>query len=115
MIRSSRNLRGLQEKLKLLEHNYKIHQLESRKNDDPFIESLRGKESELARLVSIYIDPATVTTARLDQAAYAPDKRIKPRRKLIAVLGLVLGLMLGVFAAFFVNFIENQKQEKAEA
>jgi LPS O-antigen subunit length determinant protein (WzzB/FepE family) len=108
-------LRGLQEKLKLLEHNRKIEQLKSRQNDDPFIKSLRDKENELARLASIDIDPATVKTARLDQAAFPPDKRIKPKRKLIVVLGFMLGLMLGVFAAFFVNFIENQREEKAEA
>jgi len=36
---------------------------------------------------------------------YAPEQRIKPKRKLIVALGLILGLMLGVFAAFFVNFL----------
>ena len=80
-----------------------------------FIDSLRDKQNEVARLESIHIDPATVRTARLDQAAFPPDKRIKPKRKLIVVLGLMLGLMLGVFAAFFVNFIENQKEGVAEA
>jgi len=103
-------LRGLQEKLKLLEHNREVEQLKSRENDDPFIDSLRDKENELARLESINIDPEAVTTARLDRAAYPPDKRIKPNRKLIVVLGFMLGLMLGVFAAFFVNFLENQRE-----
>ena len=108
-------LRGLQEKLTLLEHNRTVDQLKSRENDDPFIETLRDKENELARLASIEIDPAAVKTARLDQAAYAPEQRIKPNRKLIVILGLMLGLMLGVFTAFFVNFIANQKDEQAEA
>jgi len=103
-------LRGLQEKLKLLEHNRQAEQLKSRENDDPFIKSLRDKENQLARLASISIDPATVRSARLDQAAFAPEKRLKPKRKLIVVLGLMLGLMLGVFAAFFVNFLGNQKE-----
>jgi len=104
-------LRGLQEKLKLLEHNRKVEQLKSRQNDDPFITALRDKENELVRLESIHIDPETVKTARLDQAAFPPDKRIKPKRKLIVMLGLMLGLMLGVFVAFFVNFIETQKKK----
>jgi LPS O-antigen subunit length determinant protein (WzzB/FepE family) len=103
-------LRGLQEKLKLLEHNRKAEQLKSRQNDDPFIASLRDKEIELARLASINIDPATVKTAHLDQAAFPPDKRIKPNRKLIVVLGFMLGLMLGVLVAFFANFLENQRK-----
>jgi len=103
-------LRELQEKLNLLEYNRKVEQLKSRQNDDPFIASLRDKENQVARLESIHIDPATVKTARLDQAAYTPEKRIKPKRRLIVVLGLMLGLMLGVFAAFFVNFLENQRE-----
>ena len=102
--------RGLQEELKLMEHNRIVEQLKSRVNDDPFIEPLRDKQIELARLESINIDPKTVTTAKLDQAAYPPDKRIKPNRKLIVVLGFMLGLMLGVFAAFFVDFLENQRK-----
>jgi len=106
-------LRGLQEKLKLLERNRKVEQLKSRQNDDPFIKSLRDKENELARLASISIDPTTVKTARLDQAAYAPEASINPKRKLIVVLGIMLGLMLGVFAAFFANFLENQQEQPA--
>ena len=106
-------LRGLQEKLKLLENNRRVEQLKNRENDDPFIKVLRDKENELARLASINIDPATVKTARIDQAAYAPEKRIKPKRKLIVVLGLMSGLILGVFVVFFVNFIKNQKQQPA--
>jgi len=103
-------LRGLQEKLKLLEYNRRVEQLKSRENDDPYIKSLRDKENDLARLVSINIDPLAVKTVRLDQAAYAPQERIKPKRRLIVVLGLMLGLMLGVFAAFFANFLENQRK-----
>jgi len=51
----------------------------------------------------------------VDQAAYPPESRIKPKRKLIVVLGFVLGLMLGIFGAFFSNFFENQRKEEEEA
>ena len=44
------------------------------------------------------IDPAVV-----------PEERIKPKRKLMVVLGFMVGLMLAVFLAFFLNFIQNQK------
>jgi LPS O-antigen subunit length determinant protein (WzzB/FepE family) len=107
-------LRTLQEQLTLLEHNRKVAQLKSRQNDDPFISSLRDKENELARLVSIHIDPKTVTTARLDQAAYPPAHPIKPKRKLIVVLGFALGLMLGIFGAFFSNFLGNLRENEEE-
>ena len=101
---------ALQERLKSLENNLKIEQLKSRKNDDPFIESLRDVESELKRMKSIHIDPETVKTAQLDQTAIS--KRIKPDRRLIVVIGSFLGLMLGIIGAFFSYFLEIQRKEE---
>ncbi len=101
---------ALQERLKSLENNLKIEQLKSRKNDDPFIESLRDVESELKRMKSIHIDPETVITAQLDQTAIS--KRIKPDRRLIVVIGSFLGLMLGIIGAFFSYFLEFQRKEE---
>jgi len=101
---------ALQERLKSLENNLKIEQLKSRKNDDPFIESLRDVESELKRMKSIHIDPETVKTAQLDQTAIS--KRIKPDRRLIVVIGSFLGLMLGIIGAFFSYFLEFQRKEE---
>ena len=101
---------ALQERLKSLENNLKIEQLKSRKNDDPFIESLRDLESELKRMKSIHIDPETVITAQLDQTAIS--KRIKPDRRLIVVIGSFLGLMLGIIGAFFSYFLEFQRKEE---
>lgn len=46
------------------------------------------------------IDPAVV-----------PEEKVKPKRKLIVVLGAMVGLMLGVFLAFFISFVRKQKQE----
>ncbi len=50
------------------------------------------------------IDPAVV-----------PEERIKPKRSLIAVLGVVVGFMLSVFLAFFISFVQKQKAESAES
>ena len=107
-------LRGLQEKLKLLERNRKVEQLKSRQNDAPYISSLRDIEHELTRLESIHIDPLTVKSARLDQAAYPSNQRIKPNRKRIVMLGFALGLMFGIFGAFFGNFLENERKKIEE-
>ena len=101
---------ALQERLKSLENNLTIEQLKSRKNDDPFIESLRDVESELKRMKSIHIDPDTVITAQLDQTAIS--KRINPDRRLIVVIGSFLGLMLGIIGAFFSYFLEFQRKEE---
>jgi len=105
-------IRVLNERLALLEQNREVEQLKSRKSDDPFIDDLRDKESELAYLELISIDPKTVKTALIDQAAFPSKQRIKPRRKLIVGIGLVLGLMLGIFGALFVHFLETQRKQK---
>lgn len=107
-----KGLRGLEEKFKLLEHNRQAEQLKNRTNDVPFIKELRQKENTLAYFESIKIDPDSVNVVRLDQAAFPSDKKIKPKRKLIVILGLVLGLILGIFAAFIRNLKEKNVQSK---
>lgn len=44
--------------------------------------------------------------------AQPPEKKIKPKRALIVMLGAAAGLMLGVFAAFFRNFLRKQRAER---
>lgn len=45
------------------------------------------------------IDPAVV-----------PEKPIKPKKRLMAVLGVIAGFMMGVFLAFFIAFVKKQKE-----
>ncbi len=49
------------------------------------------------------IDPAVV-----------PEEKIKPKRALIAVLGLVLGLFFSVFFVFFREFVRKAKLERSQ-
>jgi len=102
----------LKEKLALLKHNRKAEQLKARQDDDPFISSLRDKQNEILRLESIHIDPATVKTAHLDQAAFPPEQSMT-KRIMIVVLCLVLALILGVIVAFFRNFLETARKQTA--
>ncbi|MEK6749107.1 MAG: Wzz/FepE/Etk N-terminal domain-containing protein [Pseudomonadota bacterium] len=44
------------------------------------------------------IDPAVV-----------PERKIKPKRALMGVLGFTIGVMLGIFAAFFRAFLHKQR------
>ena len=89
-----------------------ISTLKSRPSNDPFISGLRDLQEELSRLRSVTIDESVLHATTIDQAAFPPEQRIKPKRKLIVVLGFVLGLMLGIFGAFFINFLENQRREE---
>ncbi len=107
-------LRSLQDKLELLKNNPQVNALKNRESNDPFIASLREKESELALLEAINIDPAHIKVATVDQPAFPPTKRKKPRRSLIVALGAVLGLFLGIIAAFLANFWQSMREEDLE-
>jgi len=104
-------LRKLEQQLKALKSNKEVGVLQQRTNDDPFISGLRDLQEELTRLQSVKIDESGLHAATIDRKAYAPEHRIKPKRKLIVVLGMVLGFMLGIFLAFFRNFLDNQRKE----
>lgn len=107
-------LRDLQDKLELLKNNRQIEALRARKDNDAFIESLREKESELQLLDAIKIDPALVKVATVDQAAFPPEQREKPKRSLIVALGAVAGLFLGIIAAFLINFWQDFRREETD-
>ena len=49
------------------------------------------------------IDPAVI-----------PEQKVKPKRALIAILGMVLGLFMAVFFVFFREFIRKAKIDRAE-
>lgn len=105
-------LRDLEDKAALLKNNRQVEALKARQSNDPFIETLRDKESELAVLEAFKIDPKQVSVATLDQAAFPPEKREKPKRSLIVALGAVGGLFLGIIAAFMVNFWQSLRLEE---
>lgn len=92
-----------------------VESLKNRKNDDHFIPGLRDLQDRLEFLENIHLDAEAIHAVRIDQPAYSPDSPIKPKRKLIAALGLVLGLMLGVFAAFMINFIDTANKKENDA
>jgi len=90
-----------------------VTSMRTRKSDDPFIFNLRDLQEKLAKLDSIHIDPSKISAVQIDQAAEVPDRRIKPKRKLIVMLGLLGGLMLGIFAAFFAEFMDKARREQS--
>jgi tyrosine-protein kinase Etk/Wzc len=52
-------------------------------------------------------EAGTVGNARIIDKAAVPIKPVKPKKALIAALGLVLGLMLGVFVAFLSKVLNH--------
>ena len=108
-----KELRSLEEQLKLLEHNRKAEQLKNRTNDAPFITELREKENSIAYLEAIKIAPESIKVAHLDQAAFPPEKKIKPKRKLIVIIGAILGFILSLFIVLILNIKQKYSLEKS--
>jgi len=82
--------------------------LEQRKNDDAFIENLRGWQEELQLLSSLKVEPSQFGVVQVDQPALFADK-VKPKKALILAVAGVLGLMLGVFIALIRRAVKNRK------
>jgi len=89
--------------LKLLENNRQIETLNSRENDDLFLEGLAGWREEAARLRALHLDTVALRLVSVDQNAVEPTRPIKPKKALIVALSLVLGGMLGLFIALARN------------
>ena len=51
---------------------------------------------------------------RVIDPAVVPEERIKPKKKLMVVLGVMVGFMLSIFLAFFLAFIKKQKELGAD-
>ncbi len=88
-------------------------QLRERKSDDPFIRTLRDKEADLEKIKQIAVDPAGLHAARVDQLAYVPEKRLKPRRARIVLAGGFLGIMLGCGLALLIHYSNLRFTEDA--
>lgn len=73
--------------------------LQARQSDDPFLDELRGLQSQLVFLKGIEVKPDNVAVFTLDSAAEVPETPIKPKKALILAIGVVLGGMLGIFIA----------------
>jgi chain length determinant protein (polysaccharide antigen chain regulator) len=76
-----------------------LEQLKQRTSDDAYIPELGDLLKKQALLDSIDLNPERLTVAIIDRAAVAPEDPIKPRKRVIILLGLVLGALLGVFIA----------------
>ncbi|MBK5355084.1 LPS O-antigen chain length determinant protein WzzB [Pseudomonas sp. TH41] len=82
-----------------------IKNLEERKSDDPFIDSLRTLQIKQSFYKDLQVSPDSVSVYRLDGAVEQPDRPIKPKRGIIIGLGFVLGVLLGSLIAFARYFV----------
>lgn len=45
------------------------------------------------------------------QSPYVPDKRVKPKRKIIVIISTFLGFFISIFLVFFLEFISKSKKD----
>ena len=86
-----------------------LEQLKNRKSDDSFIVGLRELQGKLSFLERKQIDLKTVHAVQVDQQARTDNRPVKPKRKLIILLGGILGLMVGCLGAFIGNMMRSAK------
>lgn len=84
-----------------------IATLQARQSDDPFIDNLRQEQSALTFYRGLVIDPAWVAVYRQDGGVELPDQPVKPKKLLIALLGLVVGVVVGLGLAL-VRYLRRQ-------
>jgi len=79
--------------------------LKQRKNDDPFISELRILQEQFNLLSSLKQGAGEIHSMTVDGSVIVDDRPIKPKRKLIVVLGFVLGVLLSIFVTFIWNMV----------
>jgi len=96
---------------KLPQQELEVARLErkSRVNEDLYILLLR-KKSEL-RIQSA----SEIGSLEVVDPAIIPDKPIKPRKKLNAIVGLIIGMFCGTGIAFFVEYLDKTIKTEEEA
>ena len=87
-----------------------LKMLKERKNDDPFIPDLRGLQEDMNFLSSLKQDVDGVHAMRVDLRAVPDSRSVKPKRKLIVILGFIVGFFLAVFMAFVRHVVVTEKQ-----
>ncbi|MNJ61785.1 hypothetical protein D3C77_575910 [compost metagenome] len=76
-----------------------IENLRNRVSDDPFIDRLRQRQEAIAFYRSLQVDPGVVEVYRQDGAIESPDKAVKPKKRIIVMLGAIAGTALGILFA----------------
>ena len=57
---------------------------------------------------------STISKNRIVDSAILPRKPIKPKRKLIIIVGVIVGLILGIFIAFLRGFLNDKIESKED-
>ena len=102
-------INDLREKIHLIENDQVLVALKNRESDDPWIEDLPEKFAQIDELKTLSPDFSSLLAYNVDESAMISDKKIKPKRKLIVVVGFVLSLVIAIFVAMIVASMKAAK------
>ena len=108
---SSPRISEINKSLKLLEHNRKVEQLNSRKNEELFYAEIDKLKAEEARLKTLNPDWEKIKLVQVDQPAIMPLNPIKPKKSLIIAVSGLLGLMLGSILVLIKSAYRKNKDQ----
>jgi len=96
--------------LRMLDVNREVEVLNSRQNEDVFLQGVEPLWAEEARLRGLNIDMSALKLVTVDRQAQAPLNPIKPKGALIVALSVVGGLMLGLLLALTRHFVQLRRE-----
>ncbi|MNS60598.1 hypothetical protein D3C72_936050 [compost metagenome] len=83
----------------MLETNRKIQMLNSRKNEELFLEGIEALRAERARLTAFNVNTDNLRMVTVDRYPVDPLSAVFPNKPLILMLGALIGITLGIFIA----------------
>ncbi|WP_460152110.1 LPS O-antigen chain length determinant protein WzzB [Pseudomonas sp. S2_B07] len=89
-----------------------IENLKSRKSEDPFIDKLRGLETDYNFYKQLSERFQIAKTFRMDGSVEVSGSPVKPKIPVVISIGLILGLMLGVVIALIRNSLLREQDNK---
>ncbi len=104
-------LSELKEQIHVIKNDAVLASLKARKSDDPWIGGLSGELSKIDAIKKLAPDFSGVLAYTMDSPAIVTDESVKPKRKLIVVLGFFLSLFVAVFIAMIMGTRKSVEQE----
>ncbi|MFK0267350.1 Wzz/FepE/Etk N-terminal domain-containing protein [Pseudomonas asiatica] len=89
----------IRKELAMLETNRKIQMLNSRKNEELFLEGIEALRAERARLTAFNVNTDNLRMVTVDRYPVDPLSAVFPNKPLILMLGALIGITLGIFIA----------------
>ena len=108
-------INNLREKIHLIKNDQALVALKKRESDDPWIESLPEKLAQIDALKILSPDFTSLIAYSTDGTAMITGVKIKPKRKLIVVIGFVLSLVFAIFVAMIAASRRKSKYDIEDA